>query len=150
MKNFKFKFSSILKLRRNLEFQSLRELGFSKKNYQIEFDKKIQDQESVKKSFMRIEKFENHLIHFRDYELEKNYIQLIQDNISKIEKNVQSAKEVFIQNLKNYNLAKKKVHMLEFFFNQFYQKYRKEFKAQEQRKLDDIHLIQFIRQKGKI
>lgn len=150
MKKFQFKFSAILKINKIREDEALRSLALQEKKFQQEINKKQKLVSDLSQAFSRREDLGKTPVGISAFKVEQDCISGLKLRISqadyaifKAKKNVDRAHSVF-------TAARTKTRIMETLYEKAHAEYKKEIAKQEQKAMDELVLMRFRLQEGKL
>jgi len=147
MKKFRFKFSSILNLRKTREGEALRALSSTQRAYQIELRNKADILEKLDQSLNRRQNLaeksrsSTEVVGALDYQLEQNFIVGLKQNIIRADQQIVRASRTVQKALYSYLMAKRQTKMMETLYEKEFDHYKKALAKKEQAAQDDLSIM---------
>ncbi|HAR41894.1 MAG TPA: flagellar export protein FliJ [Bdellovibrionales bacterium] len=141
MAKFKFKFETILKLRKNREEDALRNLGAAQSAYQAEVARKAQLQKELENALIRRENMGASPMTILPFQMEQDFITGTKQRILHAERDIARATRVVEKALRIYLHARRQTKMLELVYEKEYKEFRRAQAKREQKLLDDMVIM---------
>ena len=144
MKKFRFRFNSILKLRKTREEEALKNLSAAQRAYQEELRKKQEILGHLDQSLNRRQSFgdatrsSKQSIGGNDYQLEQNFIIGLKQKIIRADQMIVRASRAVQKALHAYLIAKRQTKMMETLYEKEFNVYKKAFAKKQQSDQDDL------------
>ena len=138
---FKFKFATVLEVRKNKEREALR--GFSDKQfkYKIELDKKEILRSQLQISLGRREDLSNQTVAIEQYLTEQDFIMGTKHRLVQADQAISRAKRDLEKFQQVYLFCRKQTRMIEVLFEQAQAQFKKNALKRENRELDDFMIM---------
>jgi len=138
MAKFKFKFETILKLRKNREEDALRNLGAAQRVYQSELVRKFELTKELENALIRRENLGTAPTHILCFQLEEDFITGTKQRILQKDRDIVRASRSVEKALRSYLQARRQTRMLELVYEKEYKEFKVIQAKREQKRLDDL------------
>ena len=143
MRKFRFKFATVLKLRKTREEDALRALGAAQRAYQAELDKKAQLKKDLEDALVRRENLGagSDSIGILPFQLEEDFIRGTKQRIVHADRDIVRAGRAVEKALRVFLFARRQTRMMEMLYDKAHQEWRKAEAKREQKQLDDLTIM---------
>jgi flagellar FliJ protein len=141
MKKFRFRFESVLRVRKAQENEALSALAASQRAYQAEVSRKEELKEYLAQALSRREQIGKRPAAGTDFYLEQSFITGTKQRITQSEQAIFRASKAVERSLRNYLLAKRQTRVFESLYEKDFQEYKKERAKLEQKAVEDLILM---------
>lgn len=147
MKKFRFKFDTVLHLRKSKEDEALRALGSCQAKYQEQLQIKKFYLAEIDKTFAQKDALSNLTVGVSQFQAVQEYIEGTKQRVVFTDQAILRASRAVQKAMWIYFSAKKQRRILESLYEKQYQQYRETLKKHELRMQDDLTVMRF-RPKG--
>lgn len=141
MKKFKFKFESILLLRKNTEELILKELAAAQMAYRVEIDAKLSLEKQLEDSFKRREKLGEAPTSIEPFHIEQNFITGTKQRIIMAKQSILRSSKKVEKVMKRYLEARKKTQQMEKLKERYLDQFKTDRREYENKQLDDLMIM---------
>ncbi len=141
MKKFKFKFDSILMLRKNKEELILRELVSAQAAYRKTIDEKIKLEKALSDSLLRRERLAQDPVKIDVFHIEQNFINGTKQRIIGAQKTVLRAAKKVEKIMQSYLSARKQTQQMETLKDRYFEKFKEDLRNYENKQQDDLSIM---------
>lgn len=138
MAKFRFKFSSVLKVRKSREDSALAALGVAQRAYQAEIAKKSALLSSLSDALARRELLGSKPTDIMAFKVEQDFITGTKARIVRADQAILRATRGVEKALRSYLQAKRQTRMIEALYEKEHAEWRKEQSKRQQKQLDDM------------
>jgi flagellar export protein FliJ len=141
MERFKFKFASVLKVRKSREDEALRSLSIAQKAHQNEIRKKEQLMNVLQQALARREQIGRAPELASSLYVENDFIKGTKHRMMQADQAIMRTKRGVEKALRFYLSAKRHTRAIEILKEDYYAEYKKMVSKEEQKKLDDLVIM---------
>lgn len=141
MARFRFKFASVLKVRKSREDAALRALGEAQRGYQQALSAKQALQRELELALIRRESLADRPIGVEAFRLEHDFITGTKQRIVRQDQAIVRATRSVERALRGYLQARRQTRAMEVLYDKHLQEFRKQLARLEQRRLDDFSVM---------
>lgn len=141
MKKFKFKFASVLHVRKIREEDALRELGLKQRKYQAEIENKARLMAELRDALQRRERLGAEAVEISAFHIEQKFIDGTKARIIRADQAIFRASKAVEKALRAYLTAKRQTRVIETLYDKEYAQFRRDMARIEQKKLDDLMVM---------
>jgi flagellar export protein FliJ len=141
MKKFRFKFETVLTVRKSREQDALTALGAAQRGYQQALNHKQQLQGQLREALERREGLGRTATPVLSFQLEQAFINGTKQRIVQADQAIVRASRVVEKSLRAYLTARKQTRMIEVLEEKEYAEFRRSVAKKEQKELDELMIM---------
>lgn len=141
MRRFRFRFATVMKLRKTREEEALRVLGAAQRKYQLELALKAQFMSDLNHALERRERLGDFPIGIDAFHLEQNHIDGLKFRILQKGRDIVRASKKVEQALKTYLHTRRQTRVMEILEEKDRAEFKKLLRKQEQKEQDELVIL---------